>query len=116
MQEACCRPMDKRKAKTTFKFVLPETTTNPIESKMLVPLLKNQIHQNPGMSEESIRTYLRQYARTCCLTSFIIKEARKLRRLEVFGSPEENVMRALQLGEVMENMGHKWTQVQNNHC
>ena len=61
--------------------------------KRIAPLiLRGVVADNPSVMNKTLQRFLEQYGKTFALTDALIKDAHTCARLELFGTPETNVM------------------------
>ena len=63
----------------------------PLYYKWLVPIFRSRIGKDPGVDYESLRDLLRPYANDYAITNALIQRGRDATKLDIFGTPENNV-------------------------
>ena len=79
----------------------------PIGAKSLVPIIKDAVSDNPGVTYQSIREIMKPYAKEYTLTDSVVQDARDRAKLELFGSAEENVRYARGVMDHVRQLGHE---------
>lgn len=77
------------------------------KSVWLVPLIRDKIALAPGTSTKELRHELSPYVLPTKLSSTLIQSAKCAARIEVFGTPEENVQFARKVVEELKELGHQ---------
>jgi hypothetical protein len=63
----------------------------PIKSRLIVPLLLNEIAEKPNMSNADMKHVVSAYVKEKFITSSLLQNARTIARGEIFGDPATNV-------------------------
>ena len=79
----------------------------PIGAKFVVPIIKDTVADNPGITYQSIREIMKPYAEEYTLTDSIVQDARDQAKLELFGSAEENVWYVRGVMDYVRRLGHE---------
>ncbi len=91
----------RRNRKTTPK------RRSPIESRWLLPLLKQRIAECPNISNKECAHLLRLHVRLDFLTKTLLQRAKKACKFELFGNPSENAQYTKAMLREMNVRGHK---------
>jgi len=78
----------------------------PLYYKWLVPIFRSRVEKDPGVDYESLRDLLRPYANDYAITNALIQRGRDTTKLEIFGTPENNVGYAEAVADQMRALGH----------
>ncbi len=73
----------------------------PIKSRLIVPLLLNEIAEKPNKSNAEMKHVVSTYVKEKFITSSLLQNARTMARDEIFGFPAYNVFFAIGLVEKM---------------
>ena len=79
----------------------------PIKAKMIAPLIKEAVGDNPSITYQAIREILKPYAKEYTLTDSIVQDGRDLAKLELFGDFEDNVKYASAVATHLQGLGHE---------
>jgi hypothetical protein len=83
-----------------------EKGKTPFTTEFIVPLILRVVAENPSVTNKTLRRILEPYGKTFALTDAIIQGARTCARLELFGTPEKNVMYAEAIRSELRTNGH----------
>jgi hypothetical protein len=78
----------------------------PIKAKMIVPIIREAVADNPGITYQSIREIMKPYAKTFTLTDSIIQDGKDLAKNELFGNADDNVKYAKGVKDHLTALGH----------
>jgi hypothetical protein len=78
----------------------------PIISKMIVPIIREAVAENPGITYQSIREIMKPYAKAFTLTDSIIQDGKDLAKNEIFGNADDNVKYAKGVKDHLTALGH----------
>ena len=78
----------------------------PIKAKMIVPIIREAVADNPGISYQSIREIMKPYAKAFTLTDSIIQDGKDLAKLDLFGNADDNVKYAKGVKDHLTALGH----------
>jgi hypothetical protein len=78
----------------------------PIKAKMIVPIIRAAVADNPGITYQSIREIMKPYAKELTLTESIIQDGKDLAKNELFGNADDNVKYAKGVKDTLTEMGH----------
>ena len=62
-----------------------------IKAKMIVPIIREAVADNPGISYKSIREIMKPYAKEFTLTDSIVQDGKDLAKTELFGNADDKV-------------------------
>jgi hypothetical protein len=79
---------------------------SPLFYKWLVPIFRARIAKDPGVDYGSLRDLLRPYANDYAITNAVIQKGRDASKLEIFGTPKNNVGYAEGVADQMRALGH----------
>ncbi len=77
-----------------------------IKAKMIVPIIREAVADNPGISYKSIREIMKPYAKEFTLTDSIVQDGKDLTKTELFGNAEDNVKYAKGVTDHLQELGH----------
>jgi hypothetical protein len=83
-----------------------EKGKTPFTTEMIVPLILRVVVNNPSVTNKTLRRFIEPYGKTFALTDAILQGARTCARLELFGTPETNVMYAKAIRSNLKKNGH----------
>jgi hypothetical protein len=78
----------------------------PIKAKMIVPIIKDAVADDPGVTYQSIREIMKPYAKGFKLTDSIIQDGKDLAKNELFGNADDNVKYAMGVTDHLRALGH----------
>ncbi len=78
----------------------------PIKAKMIVPIIRDAVADNPGVTYQSIREIMKPYAKEFTLTDSIIQDGKDLTKNELFGNADDNVKYAKGDTDHLRALGH----------
>jgi hypothetical protein len=78
----------------------------PLYYEWVILIIRSRVEKKPGIEYEALRDALRPYARETAITNFILQKARDVAKIEIFGSPNENVWYVEGVLERMRSLGH----------
>ena len=78
----------------------------PLFYKWLVPIFRSRVEKDPGVDYETLRDLVRPYANDYAITNALIQRGRDETKLEIFGTPENNVGYAEGVAKHMRDLGH----------
>ena len=78
----------------------------PIKSKMIIPIIREAVADNPGITYQSIREIMKPYAKAFTLTDSIIQDGKDLAKNELFGNADDNVKYAKGVKDHLTALGH----------
>ena len=78
----------------------------PIKAKMIVPIIREAVADNPGITYKSIRENMNSYAKEFTLTDSIVQDRKDLAKTELFGNADDNVKYAKGVTDHLRELGH----------
>jgi hypothetical protein len=78
----------------------------PIKAKMIVPIVRDAVADDPGVTYQSIREIMKPYAKEFTLTDSIIQDGKDLAKNELFGNADDNVKYAKGVTDHLRALGH----------
>jgi len=78
----------------------------PLFYKWAVPIFRARIARDPGVGYGSLRDLLRPYANDYAITNAVIQKGCDATKLDIFGTPENNVGYAEGVADQMRALGH----------
>ena len=79
----------------------------PIKARMIAPLIKEAVGENPSITYQAIREIMKPYAKEYTLTDSIVQDGRDLAKLELFGDFDDNVKYAAAVQRHLRGLGHE---------
>ena len=78
----------------------------PLYYKWLVPIFRSRVEKDPGVDYKSLRDLLRPYANDYAMTNALIQRGCDATKLDIFGTPENNVGYAEGVANQMRALGY----------
>ena len=79
----------------------------PIKARMVAPLIKEAVGENPSITYQAIHEIMKPYAKGYTLTDSIVQDGRDLAKLELLGDFDDNVKYAAAVQRHLRGLGHE---------